>query len=133
MTFWGDNNSCCINLQQLDYEWNDNMKKTFATIPLALLTIFSLVSCGDRENDSSDNGSYYEDHDYGYGNSDHDDQNHSDNDISDDFSDVGDDMKDTVDDVVDGVEDAGEGIVSDAKSAIDDMTDNSDTTRATAE
>ncbi len=125
-------------LQQLDYEWNDDMKKTFATIPLALLTIFSLASCGDRDNDSSDNGSYYEDHDYGYGNSDRDDRDdhdnrddyddRRDNDVSDDFSDIGDDVKDTVDDVVDGVEDAGEGIVSGANSAIDDMTDTTDTT-----
>lgn len=118
-------------LQQLDYEWNDDMKKTFATIPLAALTIFSLASCGDTGNDSSDNGSYYEDHDYGNGNSDRDDRH--DNDISDDFSDIGDDVRDTVDDVVDGVEDAGEGIVSGANSAIDDMTDTTDTTDTTAE
>lgn len=113
------------------------MKKTFATIPLALLTVFSLASCGDMGNDSSDDGSYYESHDYGYGNSDRDDRhdrdNRDNNDISDDFSDVGDDVRDTVDDVVDGVEDAGEGIVNGAESAIDDMTGNDTNTTATTE
>lgn len=118
-------------LQQLDYEWNDDMKKTFATIPLALLTIFSLASCGDNGRDNSDNGSYYEDHDYGHNNSDRDDRH--DNNVSDDFSDIGDDVRDTVDDVVDGVEDAGEGIVNGANSAIDDMTDTTVPDNTTAE
>lgn len=127
-------------LQRLDYEWNDNMKKTLTAIPLALLTVTLFTACGDNGRDGSDSGSYYEDHDYGYGNSDRDNRHdrddrndHNDN-ISDDFSNVGDDVKDTVDDVVDGVEDAGEGIVSGAESAIDDMTDdNRDTTNPTAE
>lgn len=129
-------------LQRLDYEWNDNMKKTLTAIPLALLAATLFTACGDNGRDGSDSGSYYEDHDYGYGNSDnhdrddrnddnwhdHDDRNDDNNDISDDFSDVGDDVKDTVDDVVDGVEDAGEGIVNGAESVVDDVTDDRDTT-----
>ncbi len=128
-------------LQRLDYEWNDKMKKTLTAIPLALLTVTLFTACGDNGRDGSDSGSYYEDHDYGYGNSDRNDRNdrddrddRNDHDISDDMSDVGDDVKDTVDDVVDGVEDAGEGIVSGAESVVDDMTDDDrDTTSTTAE
>lgn len=131
-------------LQRLDYEWNDNMKKTLTAIPLALLTVTLFTACGDNGRDGSDSGSYYEDHDYGYGNSDRDDRNdrddrddrddrndRDDHDISDDMSDVGDDVKDTVDDVVDGVEDAGEGIVDGAESVVDDMIDDDRETAST--
>lgn len=142
------------HLQQLDYEWNDNMKKTLTAIPLALLAATLFTACGDNGRDGSDSGSYYENHDYGYGNSDvnnrdnkdnnRDDRNnmndrndHDNSNVSDDFSNVGDDVKDTVDDVVDGVGDAGKGIINGAESAVDDITgndrNNRDTTNPTAE
>ncbi|MCM1131953.1 MAG: hypothetical protein NC340_00620 [Ruminococcus flavefaciens] len=115
------------------------MKKSLTILPLCILAATLCTACGDKGNNSSDSGSYYEDHDYGYGNSDRDTNDSRDNrddrdgnDISDDFSDVGEGIRDTVDDVVDEVEDAGEGIVSGAESAMDDMT-GSDRTTQTAE
>ncbi|MDE5854373.1 MAG: hypothetical protein K2H19_04840 [Ruminococcus sp.] len=93
--------------------------KKFLTISFALLlTSATMTGCGADKNNNSDAGSYYEDHDYGHGNSDrYDDDNNGSNRNS------GDTVKDDIHDAIDGVENAGEDIVSGVGDAANDIVD----------
>lgn len=112
----------------------DTMKKLLTILSL-LTTAVICTACGDRMDDNTDSGSYYENHDYGNGNYDRDDHNNDNTDrnndrndtVRDDISDVGDGIRDVVDDV----EDAGEDIITDVSSAVSDMMDGDDDTTTT--
>lgn len=117
------------------------MKKVLTLASLLFTSVF-FTACGDNGNDNIDSGSYYEQHDYGNGNSDRYDNNVTDNrhdnnrndNFSNDVSDGVSDVKDGIRDAVDGVEDAGENIITDVSSAVSDMVDNdTETTYTTAE
>lgn len=112
------------------------MKKVLTLASLLFTSVF-FTACGDNGSDNIDSGSYYEQHDYGNGNSDRYDNttdNKRDDNFSNDVSDSVSDVKDGIRNAVDDVEDAGENIITDVSSAVSNMVDNdTETTYTTAE
>ena len=86
------------------------MKKILAISSALLMITAVFTGCGADKNNESDNGSYYDSHDYG----------------RDDRTDKGDSAKDRMDDAVDGVKDAGEDIIGGVTDAANDVMDGLD-------
>lgn len=87
------------------------MKKILAISSLFLMITAVFTGCGADRNNTSDNGSYYENYDYSSG-----------RDRNDNGNTAGDHMKDAID----GVEDAGEDIVGGVGDAAGDIVDGLD-------
>ena len=86
------------------------MKKILALSSALLMITAAFTGCGADKNNESDNGSYYDSHDYG----------------RDDRTDKGNSAKDRMDDAVDGVKDAGEDIIGGVTDAANDIIDGLD-------
>lgn len=86
------------------------MKKILAISSALLMITAVFTGCGADRNNESEDGSYFESHDYG----------------RDDRTDSGSSAKDRMDDAVDGVKDAGEDIIGGVTDAADDIMDGLD-------
>lgn len=122
------------------------MKKILAMSALFLTISSVLAGCGADIGNDSDNGSYYEDHDYGYGNDDRHtsreesradrDESRVTDDLRDREDDMADDASDRVKDAIDGAGDAAndviDGVENAGKDVIDGITGKKDETSSTA-
>lgn len=91
------------------------------------LTISSaLAGCGADMGNDSDNGTYYEDHDYGYGYGDRHtsrEESRVTDDLRDREDDMADDASDRVKDAIDGAGDAANDVIDGVENAGKDVVD----------